>query len=83
MRILAVAATMLLVTPVAAADQPAKEKKVCKSVEPPTGSRMGIRTICRTAAEWESNRLAVQRDMEFRSRSDANLSETNGPGEPR
>jgi hypothetical protein len=34
-----------------AAEQPKKEKKICKSVEPETGSRLRLRR-CLTEAEW-------------------------------
>ena len=28
-------------------------RKICKSTAPPTGTRLGARRICRTAAEWK------------------------------
>ena len=69
------AATLLLATPAIAADQPApsgKEKKICQATEPATGSRMGPRRICRTAAEWEAVRSANFKDMEARQRNGLN-----------
>jgi predicted secreted protein len=34
--------------------KPKKEKKICRSLEPLSGSRM-VRTICRTQDEWNRN----------------------------
>ena len=33
--------------------KPAKEPKICR-VDEDTGSRMGVRKICKTAAEWRA-----------------------------
>lgn len=70
MRILS-AAVFLLATPAIAADDTApavaKEKKVCRASEL-TGSRLGGKTVCKTQAEWEADRLAHQRDLDKRSR---------------
>lgn len=76
MRMLAAVATLLITTSAIAADdaapKPAKPKKICKSTEPSTGSRMGARTICKTQAEWDGDRDATQRDLEQRTRVDTN-----------
>ena len=45
-------------TPTAAAESP----KVCRRTEPTIGSRMGLRRVCHTAAEWAALDAAVQRD---------------------
>jgi len=41
-----------------------KEKKVCRTFEPPTGSRVGEKRICRTAQEWRVADDATQRNMD-------------------
>lgn len=39
-------------------------RKICKSTAPPTGTRMGARRICRTAAEWQMAEERSQRLIE-------------------
>ena len=41
-----------------------KEKKVCKTIDPNTGSRIGIQRICRSAAEWKMSEEQSQRIIE-------------------
>ncbi|ONF96430.1 hypothetical protein [Sphingomonas jeddahensis] len=62
----------LLVTPVAASAQtvshPKEDKSdpnrmVCRTVET-TGSRLGKRKICRTAAEWTEVQAMERRDLD-------------------
>ena len=36
-------------------------KKICKTSEPPTGTRLGSRRICRTAFEWQMEQERSQR----------------------
>ena len=40
------------------------DRKICKSTAPPTGTRMGARRICRTAAEWQMAEERSQRLIE-------------------
>ncbi len=40
------------------------EKKVCKSIEPPTGTRMRARKICQTKAEWRLAEQTAQRNVD-------------------
>jgi hypothetical protein len=80
MRIAFVAAAVLLAAPTVVAaksDKPAKEKKICRSVEQ-TGTRFSPPPVCKTAAEWAAGSEAARRDMELRQRSDYNASEVNG-----
>lgn len=49
------------------------EKKVCKDVDPPTGSRVGGDRICLTEAEWRRGEEEAQRAMEHENlRANAN-----------
>jgi hypothetical protein len=41
-----------------------KEKKVCKTIDPGTGSRIGIRRICRSADEWKMSERQAQQIIE-------------------
>ena len=41
-----------------------KEHKVCRTIDPNTGSRIGIQRICRTAAEWKMSEEQAQRILE-------------------
>jgi hypothetical protein len=41
-----------------------KEKKVCRTFEAPTGSRVGERRVCRTQAEWRLAEDAALRNMD-------------------
>ena len=41
-----------------------KEKKVCKTVLPSTGSRIGMTRVCHTAAEWKMSEEQAQRIIE-------------------
>jgi hypothetical protein len=41
-----------------------KEKKVCRTFEAPTGSRVGEKRICRSAQEWRVADDATQRNMD-------------------
>ena len=41
-----------------------KEHKVCKTIDPHTGSRIGIQRICRTEAEWKMSEEQAQRIIE-------------------
>lgn len=71
MRIVILAAALIAVPAIAAdveAPKPAKEKKICQPSRD-TGSRLGG-VICKTAAEWEAERNAVQNDMTSRRRRD-------------
>ena len=53
-------------------DRAKPAKKVCKSTQPPTGTRLGSRRICRTAADWETSQRAAERTLDQqRTRSDA------------
>jgi hypothetical protein len=57
-------------TAVPTSDQPGivvkgqKEKKVCKTFEAPTGSRVGERRVCRSQAEWKIAEDAALRNMD-------------------
>lgn len=44
-------------------EKPKKEAKICRMTEADTGSRMGSRRRCRTAAEWASDEDRVGRDL--------------------
>ncbi|TMM49816.1 hypothetical protein [Qipengyuania marisflavi] len=60
------------------AEQPAKEKKVCKTQPPAVGSRLGARRVCRTQAEWDEqqqNARDTANDMSQRGQ----LEGTSGP----
>lgn len=48
--------------------KPAKERKVCRS-EIDTGSRLGKRQVCRTAAEWQVIDDANSEALESRRRA--------------
>jgi len=52
----------------APAAKPAKEPKVCRS-EIDTGSRLGKRQVCRTAAEWQAIDDANGEALESRRRA--------------
>ncbi len=52
----------------APAAKPAKEPKVCRS-QIDTGTRLGKRQVCRTAAEWRAIEDATSKDLESRTRS--------------
>ena len=54
---LAVATTAVAEAPRAQED----EKRVCRRVEPATGSRLGTRRVCRSAAEWRAMEEEEQR----------------------
>ena len=41
-----------------------KEKKVCKTILPSTGSRIGMTRVCHTAAEWKMSEEQAQRIIE-------------------
>lgn len=41
-----------------------KEKKICKTYEAPTGSRVGERRVCRTQTEWRVAEDAALRNMD-------------------
>jgi len=65
-----------------------KEKKVCKTFEAPTGSRVGDRRVCRTMTEWRLAEQTAQRNMDRENRRfDAERSqlenEKNGWATPR
>ena len=73
MRILMFAVVSLAAPAVAAdtpAGQPVKEKKICRPADT-TGSRLGARQVCKTAADWQRQREQTDRDMELRRRSSA------------
>lgn len=38
-----------------------KEKKVCKTMDAPTGSRVGQQRVCRTEADWTQEERTAQR----------------------
>lgn len=43
---------------------PVKEKKICRTVEPLTGTRIGgLRRVCRTQSQWDSRETETQRMM--------------------
>lgn len=50
-------------------------RKVCKSTAPPTGTRLGARRICRTAAEWKMverrNQEIIEHDQQRQRAVDA------------
>lgn len=52
--------------PAPAATAPANEndldKMVCRTMPPPTGSRLGTRRECRTQREWDDIRLQSQKE---------------------
>ncbi len=54
--------------PKGAEDKPVKERKVCRS-EVDTGSRLGKRQVCRTAAEWQVIDDANSEALESRRRA--------------
>jgi len=39
-------------------------KKVCRTVDPPTGSRLGGGRVCRDAADWKMEEERAQRTIE-------------------
>src|SRR5690242_17294930 len=41
-----------------------KKEKVCKVIDPGTGSRIGIRRICRSPDEWKMSEQQAQRIIE-------------------
>jgi len=49
------------------------EKKVCKDIDPPTGSRVGGDRICLTEAEWRRSEEQAQRAFDHENmRANAN-----------
>ena len=40
-------------------------RKICKATEPPTGTRLGARRICRTATEWKIIEKRSQETVEL------------------
>lgn len=51
--ILAAAAAILAAPAIAAGDDESKgDKLICKKQQPETGSRLGAKRVCATAAEW-------------------------------
>jgi hypothetical protein len=40
-------------------------RKICKSSAPMTGTRLGSRRICRTAAEWKTDEQRSQQTIEL------------------
>ena len=75
MFVLVTAAYLAVATPAPDAARPApapgtiivegkKEKKVCKTVVPHTGSRIGMTRVCHTAAEWKMSEEQSQRIIE-------------------
>ena len=74
------AAAALAVGTAAAAETPAAqddEKRVCRRVDPMTGSRLGTRRVCRSAAEWRAMEEEEQRAFRA-ARSGANLNPPAG-----
>ena len=73
--IVAAAAALIIVPSLAVAqEKPApkeKEKKICRSVEASTGSRLGRGRVCKTQAEWDAERERASREVE-RARSISN-----------
>ena len=41
-----------------------REKKVCKKMEAPTGSRLGGGRVCRTAFDWKLSEQAAEQALE-------------------
>jgi hypothetical protein len=39
-------------------------KRVCRLLGPPLGSRLGERRQCKTRAEWEEERIAVKQALQ-------------------
>ena len=40
-----------------------KERKICKTYDAPTGSRIGEQQVCKTKAEWDFEEAAADREM--------------------
>jgi hypothetical protein len=65
-------------------------KKVCKIIDPPTGSRLGGGRVCRPAGEWKLEeqvaQRAVEQDQERQKAMNAYLENQKGglpvPGRP-
>ena len=47
-----------------------KEKKICKTIEPFTGSRLGSRRVCRTASEVKMEQELAQRTIDQEQQRD-------------
>jgi hypothetical protein len=70
--------------------QDPRNKKVCKIIDPPTGSRIGGGRVCRPAVEWELEeqqaQRAVQSDVERQKAMNAYIENQKGalaaPGKP-
>jgi hypothetical protein len=66
--------------------KPAKtEKKVCKTYDAPTGSRVGSSRVCRTPTEWKiaerGTELSIERqEQQFRSQKAQLDNDKNGLG---
>ena len=39
-------------------------KKICKKFPPPTGTRFGPRKVCRTQAQWDTEREEKDKEMD-------------------
>ena len=63
-------AAFAMSAPTVAAD--GDDRQVCRQVEAATGSRLGGRRVCRTAAEWRAIEQQAQREFD-RGRSGPNL----------
>jgi len=70
--------------------QEPNNKKVCKIIDPPTGSRIGGGRVCRPAGEWkleeQTAQRAVQQDVEREKAMNAYIENQKGgiavPGKP-
>jgi hypothetical protein len=47
----------------AAAPAEDPNKVVCRSLEAPTGTRLGVRRECKTQKEWDDARLQTQKEI--------------------
>jgi hypothetical protein len=55
------ATTTTTTTTTAAADD--RNEVVCKRMDPPTGTRLGSRQICKTNAQWDAMHQEVRHDV--------------------
>lgn len=47
----------------ASANKPDLDKIVCKSLPPPTGTRLGGRRVCKTERQWEQEQQRAQQSL--------------------
>jgi predicted secreted protein len=61
----ALAADVPAASAAAPANKPKREAKICRTVEV-TGTRMGNRTVCRSAADWEDEKRQAEQFLNGR-----------------